>query len=188
MISFIPSPDLTVPKTPLHWRKTPLTRRGLTHLSLRILRHLLLPSYLQTPHPPPPPRKLHATSYLDGLRGIAALIVVFDHFLVNWFENLKSAYLATPEDAYLIQLPIIRLLYSGRASVAVFFVVSGFALSVKPIGMMREGRGKEGEVLKVLSSGVLRRGMRLYLPIVAGTFISAVLAYCDVSRSFWSVL
>jgi len=162
-------------EAPLHWRKTPLTRRGLFSLFIRIAKALFLPSFLQQHYPPKPRRKLHPTSYLDGLRGVAAFIVFIDHFIVHWYENIKNGYLATPKDAYLIQLPFLRLLYSGRASVGVFFVISGFVLSYKPLLHIRSSQPIS--ILQILSSSVLRRSLRLYLPILAGTCISAILAY-----------
>jgi peptidoglycan/LPS O-acetylase OafA/YrhL len=161
-------------QAPLHWRKTPLTRRGLAGLLVCIIKPIVLPSFFLQQYPPKPPRKLHSTSYLDGLRGVAALIVFIDHFSVHWFENIKSGYLATPEDTHLIQLPILRLIYSGRASVGVFFVISGFVLSYKPLLHIRSSQSSS--VLQTLSGSVFRRSLRLYLPIVAGTFISAILA------------
>lgn len=146
----------------------------------------LIPSFLRRHRPQLPPRKLHPTSYLDGLRGIAALIVFIDHFIVHWFESLKFGYLSAPEHSHIIQFPIIRLLYSGRASVGIFFVVSGFVLSHKSLKLIHAG--DNSTLAGVLASSTLRRGMRLYLPIMAGTFISAVLSfqgyYMDVpSRS-----
>ena len=110
------------------WLQTPLAPKGITILILRILYFLLvplLPSPLQAllPADPAKPRilrKIHATSYLDGLRGVAALIVLHSHFLTNWFYPLRSGYLNTESDTHLLQLPILRLLYAGRASVAVF--------------------------------------------------------------------
>lgn len=82
--------------------------------------HWLIPSFLQQPSK----RKLYSTSYLDGLRGVAAFIVYIDHFrdhfATAWMEPLRRGYRSTWEDDYILQLPIIRLLYSGRASVASF--------------------------------------------------------------------
>ena len=168
------------------WLQTPLAPKGITILMLRILYFLLvplLPSPLQAllPADPAKPRilrKIHPTSYLDGLRGVAALIVLQSHFLTNWFYPLRSGYLNTESDTHLLQLPILRLLYAGRASVAVFFVVSGFVLSYKPLLLARSSN--QGAVLQTLSSSVFRRGFRLWIPIVFGTFISALLAYNDL--------
>ncbi|KAN0104229.1 Acyltransferase family domain containing protein [Hyaloscypha variabilis] len=171
----------TAQLSPPSWRKTPLTPLGLGLLLLRVLKAILIPLLPSPLHhfltsKPHTPRKLHATSYLDGLRGVAALIVLHSHFLTNWFYPLRSGYLATATDIYIMQLPILRLFYAGRASVAVFFVISGFALSYKPLSLLRKGSSSSGKVLEVLSSSVFRRWMRLWIPIVFGTFISALLA------------
>ncbi|RDL36360.1 uncharacterized protein BP5553_05712 [Venustampulla echinocandica] len=120
-------------------------------------------------------RKLYPTSYLDGLRGVAAFIVFIDHFTTNWFDPLRRGYGSTDEDHHLAQLPFIRLLFAGRASVAVFFVISGFVLSYRPIKEIR--MEKFESLLDTLASSVFRRGLRLYLPVAAGTFISMLAAY-----------
>ena len=122
--------------------------------------------------------KLYPTSYLDGLRGVAAFIVYIDHSAVTWFELLRRGYGSTPENEYLIQLPIIRLFYSGRASVAVFFVISGFVLSYKPLKQIRATQ--LASLLDTLASSVFRRGLRLYIPIAVGTFASMLMAHAQL--------
>jgi peptidoglycan/LPS O-acetylase OafA/YrhL len=168
----------SLPPQPLPWRKTPLTFRGLTSLLLRLLLPVLLPllpSFLHPHDPSKPPRRLHATSYLNGLRGVAALVVLHSHFLTNWFYPLRSGYLSSPENQYIMQLPILRLFYAGRASVAIFFVISGFVLSYKPLQLIR--KGEQAKVLEVLGSSVFRRNIRLWVPITFGTAIAALLAF-----------
>jgi hypothetical protein len=73
---------------------TPLTFRGHTSLLLRLLLPVLiplLPSFLHPHDPSKPLRRLHTTSYLDVLRGVAALIVLPSHFLTNWSYPLRLA-------------------------------------------------------------------------------------------------
>jgi len=121
--------------------------------------------------------KLYPTSYLDGLRGVAAFIVYIDHFAVNWFDPLRRGYGSTEDDYYIIQLPFIRLLYSGRASVAVFFVISGFVLSYKPLKQIHAKQ--HASLLDTLASSVFRRGLRLYIPVAVGTFLSMLMAHWE---------
>lgn len=45
--------------------------------------------------------------------------------------------------------------------VSVFFVISGYVLSVKVLGLAREGRYPE--VYKSVASSVFRRGLRLFV-------------------------
>jgi peptidoglycan/LPS O-acetylase OafA/YrhL len=158
---------------PTSWRKTPL--KNLIPRISRVVLFSLFPSFFFSRSSK---RKLHPTSYLDGLRGIAALIVFIDHFTLNWYFDLRHGYLNTPEDAYVLQLPFIRLLFAGRASVGVFFVISGFVLSHKSLKQIRSG--EKNRVLDSLSSSVFRRGMRLHIPIFFGTFISMLLAYNEL--------
>lgn len=156
------------------WRQTIITPSALTTLAHQALLSLalpLLPSFLFRSCSR---RKLHPTSHLDGLRGIAALIVFLDHFTLNWYYTLRNGYLSTPIDNSTFQLPIIRLIFAGRASVGVFFAISGFVLSYKPLKQIR-ANDKAG-MLDTLASSVFRRGVRLYIPILFGTLLSAYLA------------
>jgi peptidoglycan/LPS O-acetylase OafA/YrhL len=186
LFSFTTRTQAHNPQPPSSWRQTPLTVPALSRLAVRTLISLALllpPSFIYrpgsspspSPSPSPPTRRLiHATSHLDGLRGVAALIVFLDHFVLNWYHTLRNGYLSSPNDTYTLQLPIVRLLLAGRASVAVFFGISGFVLSYKPLQLMRAK--KPSALLDTLASSVFRRGIRLYVPIIFGTLISAYLA------------
>lgn len=140
----------------------------------------LLPSFVANPArqrlglaKPARRKQLHATAYLDGLRGVAALIVYVFHFGYLWFPSLRHGYGSTPEDVWLAQLPVVRALHSGRASVTVFFVISGYVLSAKPLATLRAGRADA--VFDLLAGGLFRRPLRLYLPIFVQTLIILVL-------------
>ncbi|KAL8791648.1 MAG: hypothetical protein Q9195_005731 [Heterodermia aff. obscurata] len=68
-----------------------------------------------------------------------------------------------------LQLPGVRLLYSGSVSVSLFFIISGFSLSVQPLRAIHD---RDWERLhQVVSSATLRRGIRLVLPAAAITFL-----------------
>lgn len=73
----------------------------------------------------------------------------------------------------LIKLPIIRLFVSGPPQVAVFFVVSGYAISYKPLRLARQGRFDE--VGSTLSSSFFRRHPRLFMPAAAVTLFTALM-------------
>ncbi|KAE8442933.1 hypothetical protein EG329_002537 [Mollisiaceae sp. DMI_Dod_QoI] len=120
-------------------------------------------------------RKHSATAYLDGLRGVATIIVYFVHFIINWFPVLRNRYGATPGDTFFLQLPIIRVFLSGRAAVASFFVISGYALSYSALTKIH--KGQKTEAFGTLASSSFRRCMRLYLPCAADTFICMLLSY-----------
>jgi peptidoglycan/LPS O-acetylase OafA/YrhL len=121
------------------------------------------------------PARLHATSFLDGLRGVAALLVYLHHHQL-WFHGdgkadviLESAF-GHNSEYHIATLPGIRLLFSGgHFAVAVFFVISGFSLSYRPLRLIQSGL--HAELSECLSSALFRRWLRLYLPVVATTFV-----------------
>ena len=134
-------------------------------------------SYIVTPSilTKAPRQELASTSYLDGLRGFAALLVYIQHHQI-------IAHLSYPENStdifynafgyrnqyYFACLPFIRIFFSGgNFAVATFFVISGYALSAKPLALIHR---KEFENLgDVLASAIFRRWMRLYLPVALTT-------------------
>ncbi|KAK5946136.1 hypothetical protein PMZ80_000276 [Knufia obscura] len=117
--------------------------------------------------------KLHSTAYLDGMRGVAAFAVFLCHLSYGTFDITHTWGAGEPgqpsENLYFLQLPIIRLFYSGPPMVAIFFVVSGYALSYKPLQQMRS-RDFEG-LMGTVSSSLFRRALRLFLPCFASTLI-----------------
>ncbi|KAF3798768.1 hypothetical protein GCG54_00008223 [Colletotrichum gloeosporioides] len=151
-------------------------------LSALELSALLLPAFVVSPfiyftRPPsnePQRKRLSHTAYLDGLRGVAAFVVYIFHFSYLWFPDLAWGYGFEGHRMFL-QMPIIRALHSGRASVTVFFVISGFVLTLKTLTMIHNGKGDQA--LTVLAGSAFRRPLRLYLPIFAATFIIALLVY-----------
>ncbi|KAF2841336.1 hypothetical protein M501DRAFT_1009294 [Patellaria atrata CBS 101060] len=116
-----------------------------------------------------PPRGLAA---LDGLRGIACIFVFNFHFLFTYSKIPFYGYGVEIEGrdyTWIHQLPFLRLITSGRAMVTVFFVISGYVLSIKPLKLIRERR--YDELLSNCSSSLFRRGPRLYLPTICSTFL-----------------
>lgn len=121
------------------------------------------------------------TTWLDGLRGIAAAIVATDHYFMGGVLDVAfRSYWAEPpdENRRLIQLPPIRLLFAAHAMVPLFLVISGYAIS---IGLLRlRGTGSADEFLRRLSSAATRRLLRIYLPVFCITAISQLLFFCNL--------
>ncbi|CCG83680.1 protein of unknown function [Taphrina deformans PYCC 5710] len=121
-----------------------------------------------------PDGKLRKTSYMDGIRGLAAFLVVIHHWTDMDFVHTSSAhgfwnYEQPGADRQLWRLPIVRLLYNGgHAMVPIFFVISGFSLAYKPVEYIRAR--KFDKLLLNLSSSMLRRAPRLCLPPIVMTF------------------
>lgn len=172
----------------------------------RLILRELIPSFISSRSSvDSKPEKLHPTSYLDGIRGIAALAVCLCHFSYTLFvitlgygqvdtfkEGDELPYegyeISKPGDNNrLVQLPFLRLIYSGPPMVAMFFIISGYALSNKPIRQMRSR--SYDSLLSTMSSSIFRRGLRLFLPCFASTFIVFImvrLGLYEITRTLYS--
>ncbi len=117
------------------------------------------------------------TAYFDGLRGVAALVVYVFHFGYLWFPWLRDGYGAPGSDDSLWQLSLVRALHSGRSSVTLFFVLSGYVVTAKTVVLIH--RRQPEQVLQSLSGSLFRRPFRLYLPIVVATLAILVLIRLD---------
>ncbi len=107
---------------------------------------------------------------LDGLRGVAALVVVFNHYMQVVPELLRQGVqlrqLATLQ-AWLspwtwLRFTPVRLLFNGQAAVVLFFVLSGFVLAL-PSGSQSSYR-----------SFVLKRVFRVYMPFAVTILVVAL--------------
>jgi peptidoglycan/LPS O-acetylase OafA/YrhL len=110
-------------------------------------------------------RPAQPTAWLDGLRGVAAFFVFLYHFQHLFHNNFYMGYGANngKNDYWLIQLPIIRLIFTGGPMVSVFWVLSGVSLSLKPIKLMRSRSWEQFQ--ETMFSSVFRRALRLYIPV-----------------------
>ncbi|KAI0444764.1 acyltransferase family-domain-containing protein [Xylaria telfairii] len=135
---------------------------------------VLLPSFLRRTTTKVEQNERRPTAWLDGLRGVTALFVVMHHASLIWFSwNIENGW--TNWNDHLIQLPIIRLAISGRANVMTFFVISGYALSVKPLSLIR--KEQHSKMYPALASSIFRRHSRLFIPAVVICIPAPVIAY-----------
>jgi len=141
---------------------------------------LLLPSFLHGPssHEREKKHKVPSNSSLQGLRGIAAAIVFHRHLLMSFSEFPDYGYGVDKTielglaNRWIHQLQFLRLIYSGGAMVQLFFIVSGYTQSLKPLQQMQKEQWDA--VHKSLSSAIFRRGFRLFLPTFAAAMLIAV--------------
>jgi peptidoglycan/LPS O-acetylase OafA/YrhL len=119
-------------------------------------------------YPPPGSLKLRQTSWLDGVRGVAALGVYIFHATGCW-ANIVAAWHSDVDQNNLLQMPVIRTIFvSGGAAVSLFFALSGYVLTHKSLRCIRGGSTRQ--VYPSVASSMFRRGIRLYLPPIILTF------------------
>lgn len=100
---------------------------------------------------------------LEALRGIAAMVVVFHHFLLFAAPHLHGRNF--PDDpGALVRTPLFALV-NGSAAVAVFFVLSGFVLTLNAL---------EKRDWRQLLVGALKRWPRLVPLVVTVNLLSAI--------------
>ena len=124
---------------------------------------------------------------LDGLRGLAALVVVFGHLAnASWpaFSNVGRPGAGVPPVGgvnWLVHRTPLELLVAGHEAVIVFFVLSGFVLTLPLMG-----RGRRFDPLAYYP----RRVARLYLPVWAAVAVAVFLhvlvaRHATAGMSWW---
>ncbi|CAM1505964.1 Fc.00g116010.m01.CDS01 [Cosmosporella sp. VM-42] len=114
-------------------------------------------------------------AYLDGLRGLAALMVYWFHH-VSWFygpqDEIQYGFGYKDASRYFVTLPFVRVFWTGgSAAVSIFFVLSGYVLSRSPLRMLRDGENPQRYVV----SAAIRRPFRLFIPTI-GVSLAMVFA------------
>lgn len=104
--------------------------------------------------------------YLDGLRGIAALVVVVHHFILAFYPALffgSSAqnHLQGGVEDWMSR-SVFNVLYNGNFAVCLFFVLSGFVLSYKFFLEKKQ---------EVIRESVVKRYFRLMIPVTFSVLI-----------------
>jgi len=115
---------------------------------------------------------------LEGLRGLACLVVVNEHFMKLFFPALFLTHVLV--DSRVSGTPSIghapwNLLHNGMAAVAVFFVLSGFVLSYSFFSSQKH---------TPFFTRVLSRYIRLIIPILGSLLIVYALYSMDLVK-YW---
>jgi len=119
-------------------------------------------------------KPLRPTAYLDGLRGFAAFLVYIHHHQL-WAHpmNLRAAMensFGWRDQYFFATFYGIRTFFTGgHLAVTTFYVISGYVLTAKPLALLQSG-----DYLKLgdnLASSFFRRWFRLYMPVIATTFL-----------------
>ncbi len=102
-------------------------------------------------------------SQLEGVRGLAAVVVVAWHFIWAFAPWQLGSVAGLPQNTGLIGSPIVASV-DGPAAVVLFFVLSGF---VVPLGFLRSGRTRT----------VLRAATKRWLRLAGLSVPAVLLAY-----------
>ncbi len=108
---------------------------------------------------------------LDGLRGLAAIGVVFSHVLLWMYPYL---HMGSTDDVkpsafaqYLFNSPF-TFFYKGTSAVILFFIMSGFVLTYSAL--------QKGASIEMLRASAMKRYFRLNIPVAASIFLCWVLS------------
>ncbi|PGH21642.1 hypothetical protein AJ80_03075 [Polytolypa hystricis UAMH7299] len=126
-----------------------------------------------------PPRK-RDDNWVDGLRGVASFIVVTGHLCTAFVPHLHQPSAGENGSSSLFQLPFFRLCVSGRAAVAIFFIITGFVNSLNPVKNSRSNNTHVG--LKNLARSSFTRSGRLIIPTSIATCIGWFLCQIGMFR------
>jgi hypothetical protein len=107
---------------------------------------------------------------LQGLRGIASVLVVTAHICRSLVPHLLSPAMSDKLPPTLFQLPFFRCLVMGRASVAAFALLAGYVNSLKPIKLSRAGSADAA--LSSVAKSSFRRTGRFVIPAIIATICS----------------
>jgi peptidoglycan/LPS O-acetylase OafA/YrhL len=101
-------------------------------------------------------------SYLDGLRGVGAFVVYVTHFLDHFYHlpETPEQYDSMPKEErlpdYFREIPLLVIAYHGYFWVVVFFILSGFVLTLRFFKIKKHS---------CVTGGTFRRYLRLMIPL-----------------------
>ncbi|KAI9797693.1 MAG: hypothetical protein M1833_005354 [Piccolia ochrophora] len=108
--------------------------------------------------------------WIDGLRGLASLMVVLTHLTRAFDTQLFSPRTTADATPLFLQLPIIRIPTQGRIGVCIFSFLTGYVCALKPIRQARAGN--HAAALSTVAKSAIRRTPRLVLPTTIVTIIA----------------
>ena len=115
---------------------------------------------------------------LDGLRGLAAFSVVIFHFFCGFVPFLEAPFYPDlfkplPRQSFwvnLLQYPPLSILHNGHFAVCIFFVLSGYVLSIPFFSQPKDDTR--------LKARIMGRYLRLNIPIAFAIFLSFLVWLC----------
>lgn len=135
-----------------------------------------------------PPAKLYSTSYLTSLRGVAAVKVVTFHYLMAYSDFGFQPWGTDDRHTHFLELPIVRLLFAGFTA-HLFFGISGYLIALRMLQALdRHHAGAHADIFGTFSRNLFRKSFRLYLPVFAVTFCTAMYIMLGFYESYRPLL
>lgn len=126
-------------------------------------------------------------SYLEGIRGIAALIVVVWHYVLYFYPPLADTGEMSFKDFFsythyeqllmIVAETPLCLFFHGQASVRLFFVLSAFVLTYKFF---------KTKNYEYLSAGAIKRYFRLLGPVAFSLFITFIFINLSITNDIFT--
>ncbi len=118
----------------------------------------------------------HKLRYLEGIRGLAAIIVVLHHYILAFypafnFGDANQAHIGNGKIELLFAQTPLNIIYNGGFAVCIFFILSGYVLS---------NAYHQTNNPKILIQYAIKRYFRLLVPVAA----SIILAYTFIKIGF----
>jgi peptidoglycan/LPS O-acetylase OafA/YrhL len=112
--------------------------------------------------------------YLDTIRGLAALTVINEHYVIAYGLPCLA-----PQCQHWLDYSALHFWWDGNAAVSMFFVLSGLVLSLK---YFRHGKQPDIEQLQLLPY-ILGRLFRIWLPYLAMLLVSGIVYSLIINRA-----
>lgn len=131
-------------------------------------------------HDFPQASHIASTKHLDGLRGLASVIVFIHHYIGGFTGGQHEFGFGQGGIHYnFVGLPFVRIIWQGgNASVVIFFLLSGYVLSISHLRKLKSAQPTNSqETWRRLLSAAVRRPVRLYLPCLVISFVTALLLH-----------
>lgn len=114
--------------------------------------------------------KKEKIEYLEGIRGLGAVMVMMSHFMVGFYPALYSGNVAEIHTVNGIELAIVKsplnIIYGGNFAVCIFFILSGYVLTYKYFKTYEQS---------IIIASASKRYLRLLLPVAFSVLFSYIL-------------
>lgn len=123
-------------------------------------------------------KKQNRIEWLDGLRGIACILIFVHHFLLMFYPAIHFGESVPSQcrgfDIYLSQSPL-SVIVNGNFLVALFCVISGVVISLQVMSMQDNNK---------LADVIVKRYLRLMFPVIPLGFLVYFMLRADLFYNF----